>query len=283
MSSPKRAPAEFIITHADSSQPLDVTYNCPHCCSSTKLVQVYINPAYDMDRYFEALRDNLEHGLRSPQIAELVCSLHAVYKTFTDSPPPGHVVFGRFLLVCHKSMLSAAALIAERQPEDCVGVTRRAVEAAEAALAFKLNDANAAQWPSYQERHERWLKRQAGEKPRPFHVQYTDVVGEPLMDEIKRWLGILSDAYVHFTPEFYNSLDWDEQMSPGGDGKIFLYFFHPSEKEIKRHFNALAAVHLTILKAFDRCFDMGISGDATKLAAVNAFKTTAKRFNDTYT
>jgi hypothetical protein len=86
-------------------------------------------------------------------------------------------------------MLSAAGLIAERHPEDSVGVTRRAVEVAEAALAFKLNDANASQWAAYEERHARWLKRQAAEKPRPFHVQYRDIVGDPLMDEIKRGSG----------------------------------------------------------------------------------------------
>jgi hypothetical protein len=179
-------------------------------------------------------------------------------------------------------MLSAAGLIAERHPEDSVGVTRRAVEIAQAALAFKLNDANASQWAAYEERHARWLRRLEDKTPRPFHVQYRDIVGDPLMDEIKRWLGILSDAYVHFTPEFYNSLDWDVQTRPEGGGNIFLHFFHRNDQEIQRHFNTLAAVHLTILEAFDRCFDMGISADAAKISPVNVFRATAKKFNDEY-
>jgi hypothetical protein len=236
-----------------------------------------------MDGYLKALSNNLEGGAASPHMTELIRSLDAAYRAITQSPPRGPLVFGRFLLICHKSMLSAAVLISQRQPEDSVGVTRRAVEAARLALAIKLNDSNASEWLSYQERHDRWLKRQQGEKPKPFRIEFAGVKGDALMDELDRWLGILSDAYVHFTPEFYDSLDWDERIrQPEGDGEIFLHYFHRDEREIERHFNTLAAVHGSILKVFDRCFDGGISGDPVKLAVVNQFWSTAKRFNGDY-
>jgi hypothetical protein len=235
-----------------------------------------------MEEYFKVLRNNLDGGRQSAYFKELIAALDAAYRTVIQPPPKGPLVFGRFLLICHKSMLSAATLIAQRQPEDSVGITRRAVEAARVALAIKLNDRNALQWTSYQERHDRWIKRQQGEKPKPFRVEFTDIKGEPLIDELDRWLGILSDAYVHFTPEFYDSLDWDQRIGPDGDGQIFLNYFHRDAREVERHFTTLAAVHGLILKAFDRCFDGGISGDPEKLAAVNEFWRTSKRFNDEY-
>lgn len=177
-------------------------------------------------------------------------------------------------------MLSAATLIAQRQPEDSVGVTRRAVEVARVALAIKLNDENALQWTSYQDRHDRWLRRQQGERPKSF--RFKNVEGEPLMAELNRFLGILSDAYVHFTPEFYASLDWDELKAPGGGGEIFLHYFHRNSREIERQYLLLASVHGIILKVFDKCFDGGISGDAEKLAQVNRFWAAAKTFSDAY-
>jgi hypothetical protein len=64
-------------------------------------------------------------------------------------------------------------------------------------------------------------------------------------------------------------------------------FFHAAgvaryPKETERHFNTLAAVHVSILKTFDKCFDGGISADAEKFAAVNELWKSAKRFNNEY-
>ena len=63
---------------------------------------------------------------------------------------------------------------------------------------------------------------------------------------------------------------------------ILLNYFHRDAREIERHFIALAAVHGVILKAFDRCFDGGITGDPETLAAMNDFWKSGKRANDEY-
>jgi hypothetical protein len=234
-----------------------------------------------MELYIEAQLKNYEAGRQAPHFRTLVGSLDSAYRAVLVAPD-GPLIFGRLLLICHKSALAAASLIAQTQPEDSVGITRRAVEVGKVALAIKLNDENAVQWTSYQERHDRWLKRQQGEKPSPFRVQFKDVKDEPLMAELDRWLGILSDASVHFTPEFYDSLDWDTQVGPDGDGHIFLNYFHRDVREIERHYMVFAAVHGTILKVFDKCMDHGISKRPETLAAVNTFWATAKSFNDAY-
>lgn len=98
------------------------------------------------------------------------------------------------------------------------------------------------------------------------------VKGDPLIDELDKFLGILSDAYVHFTPEFYSSLAWETRINADGQGgRIFLNYFHTNDREVERHYTMLAAVHGLILQAFDRCLD-------SRLTADEAFKSNLARF-----
>jgi hypothetical protein len=185
-------------------------------------------------------------------------ALDAAYEAAIQCvPSDGYpVIFGRFLLMCHKHMLSAANLIAACLPEDSVGITRRAVEAAKVASAIRLNDANADAWLSYQERNDRWLKRQSKAKPKAFHVSYENLKGDKYTEALDNFIGMLSDAYVHFTPEYYSTLGWEVRVcdeDPGG--QIFLNYFQQNIREIERHLLLLIAIHGTIMNAFDRCFD----------------------------
>ena len=183
------------------------------------------------------------------------------------------VVFGRLILICDKAMRTAAMLIASRQPEDSAAITRRAIEAAKIALAIKLNDANAMKWVAGAERLERWAARQSNEKPRHLQVRLVDISGDPLMDDLNKFWGVLSDAYVHFTPEFYSSLAWETHVDSSGEsGQVFLNYFHTNEREIERHYALLAAVHSVILKAFDQCVDGRITGNVECAASLNAFQ-----------
>jgi hypothetical protein len=237
-----------------------------------------------MDEFIQGQRDNLDQVRRSPHFRELIGAMDAAYRSAVDAVPRIGVpiIFGRILLVCHKSMLSAATLIAQGQPEDSTGVTRRALEASKVALAIKINDANALQWTAYQERHDRWLKRQQNEKPRSFVVRFADVQGDPLMDRIDTHLGILSDASVHFTPEFYSNLDWEVNRTEDGNGEVYLNYFHRSQREIERQFIALSAVHLTILEALDRCCDERLRQDEACGSRIADFVRLGRAFNETY-
>jgi hypothetical protein len=210
-----------------------------------------------MDEFIRGQRANLDQVRPSPLFRELIGALDAGYHAAVDCLPKDGVpiIFGRILLICHKSMLSAATLVAQGQPEDSTGVTRRALEAAKVALAIKINDANALQWTAYQERHDRWLRRQQNQRPGPFAVQFSDVRGDALMERINTQIGILSDASVHFTPEFYSSLDWEVNRTTDGQGEIYLNYFQRSQREIERQLIALSAAHLTILDVLNRCCD----------------------------
>jgi hypothetical protein len=174
-----------------------------------------------MDEFVRCQRETLDQIRLWPHFRDLIGATDAVYRWPTSAAAPltnAPVIFARILLICHKSLLSAATLIAQGQPEDSTGITRRALEAARVALAIKISDSNALQWTAHQERHDRWLKRQQNEKPKSFIVRFADIRGDALMEKIDTHLGILSDASVHFTPEFYSNLDWEVRRTPNGSG-----------------------------------------------------------------
>ena len=138
--------------------------------------------------------ENLRAGTENPYFRDLMAALDVAYRRAIAAMPAEGVpiTFGRFLLICDKAMRSATMLIAARQPDDSVAITRRALEAAKIGLAIKLNEENATIWLAVEQRMERWARRQANERPRGavnFHLR--DIAEEPLIEQLGNFLGIL--------------------------------------------------------------------------------------------
>jgi hypothetical protein len=216
-----------------------------------------------MDRFIAGQRRNLDQLRQTQLFQDLIDSLDRAYRSVIEMVPElgPPIIYGRFVLVCHKSMLSAATLIGQGQPEDAGGVTRRAVEAARVALAIKLNDENAAQWVAYEDRHDRWLRRLQNERPRSFRVEFRDIRGHAVIERLDTHLGTLSDGVVHFTPEFYIGLDWEVREAAGSAAEIYLNYFQRDNRAIELALISLSAMHLTILEAFDACYDSRLQAD----------------------
>ncbi len=196
---------------------------------------------------------------------------------------PRIALFGRFILVCDKAMRSASLLIMGRQPEDSAAITRRALEAAKTALAIKLNNVNAVNWLRYEDRKKRWDARLSKEKPKFLKITYENLKGDPLIDQIDELIAVLSDSSVHFTPEFYDALDWEAHGNADGVGmQIFLNYFQPDDREIERHYLQLASAHGLIWKAFDRCLDGRLTSDDEVRANLAKFWKTAEELRDDY-
>lgn len=238
-----------------------------------------------IDGFTNAARNNFDTFSAQPMYAQGVRALDAAYEAaFRAMPSEGYpVIFGRLLLVSHKHMVSAGNLIATCLPEDSAGITRRAVEAAKVATAIRLNDDNTQAWLSFEERNERWIRRQSNEKPKPFHVRFDAMKGDEFSEALDNYIGILSDAYVHFTPEFYSTMCWQvTKYEDREGGQIFLNYFQMDTREIERHFILLMAVHGKILQAFDRCFDGHLYRQPQFKTTVDQFWKTAKALNDEY-
>jgi len=190
-----------------------------------------------------------------PHFRELFGLLDTLYVEGLDlipaaSPP----YFGRLFLICHKSMLGAVSLLLRLHPDDAGAVTRRSIEAALMAAAVKHDPANLTEWQSFEQRTKRWDARQEGQRPKALRPSIT----YPETDAVRQlWsqLGMLSDAYVHFTPEFMLNLDWRNAEAGDGDVSVHLNYFTKDRSQIEREFVTLAGVHSATLDIFDACFE----------------------------
>ena len=82
-----------------------------------------------VEEYIEAQRHNIQEVARLPHFAQLIQQLDELYNhtiSIFPSDAPGRYI--RFLLLFHKSFLSAATLIGQCQPDDAATITRRAME-----------------------------------------------------------------------------------------------------------------------------------------------------------
>ena len=102
-----------------------------------------------------------------------------------------------------------------------------------------------------------------GQRPKsePGHKWGKDVLEHPLLTELRTFLGILSDSYAHFTPEFEGKLQWSENVTPGQNVTLLLEYFDTTKRVIHCAFLNLAAIHLKLLDVFNACFTDGLSKD----------------------
>jgi len=214
-----------------------------------------------LDDFIDADQQNLDR-IRTllPHFRELMPQMHELYQRSLDLVPKDALVFGRSLLLCHKSLLSAAAMIGRRHPDDAAAITRRAIETARVALAVKHDAKNLERWKNAEQRLARWAARGQGKRPKPVKdiIQYP--AGHAGQEELLRYFGLLSDAFVHFTPEFVETQGWRHQTR-GEYGYVELPYLETDQRSIERHLLILGGVHMRIVDILDECFDGALSGD----------------------
>ena len=114
-------------------------------------------------------------------------------------------------------------------------------------------------------------------------ITYENLKGDPLIDQIDDLIAVLSDRSVHFTPEFYDALDWETRVNADGvGGQIFLNYFQSDDREIELHYLQLAGAHGLIWKAFDRCLDGRLTSDDDVRANLAKFWKTAEELRNDY-
>jgi hypothetical protein len=128
------------------------------------------------------------------------------------------------------------------------------------ARAVKYDSANLAQWQAYEKRLARWKARGAGERPVPFHPEIKYPPEHQLLDEIRRFLGTLSDSFVHFTPEFFETLGWKTERQ-GDGGHLAMPYMETDQRIIERELITLGGIHVRILDLLDECFEGAFVAD----------------------
>lgn len=196
-------------------------------------------------------------------------SAYAMVNKENRNVTPGRA---RMYLTCHQAFFSAAACIARGVPLDAAAASRRALEAARTMLAIKLDRENADRWLAVEERMARYRAREKDEKPPSLKIKYGVLDTDGMGKQLGTLVGLLSDSAVHFTPEFFSRLDFQQP----NDGKImFSEYLEIDDEEISHHLRMLGAVHLLILKTLDRCCDEGFSATPGFSAALDKIGTAA--------
>ncbi|MFN0168680.1 MAG: hypothetical protein ACKV22_19830 [Bryobacteraceae bacterium] len=125
----------------------------------------------------------------------------------------------------------------------------------------------------------RWQARQTEQRPPKLKIDYDVLKGDALAEKLACFIGILSDAAVHFTPEFLSRLDFQE----GKHGTaIISKYLEADDHQLALDLKMLASVHLLILKTIDRCCDGGLSGSNEFRPALQDIARTARLLYDKY-
>jgi len=94
-----------------------------------------------------------------------------------------------------------------------------------------------------------------GAKPKPLKTTTLDPPDHPFVKSLRRQVGVLSDAAVHFTPEFLDRQTWRRTQYSDNAEWIRLLYFEPSQRVLERELLSLIGTHLTIAVLFDECVD----------------------------
>jgi hypothetical protein len=116
-------------------------------------------------------------------------------------------------------------------------------------------------------RLKRWEDRHKGNRPKAIHVQYSKAVRDhERLTKLKEYEGILSDAFVHFTPESVVMHAFRETTTVDTT-TIELPYLETDQKIIEQQLLHLTDIHRRIIDIFDECYEARFSGDTTWQAA----------------
>ena len=204
--------------------------------------------------YLEAQAHNLAELRRLPEFAFVERTLALYDRSFALRARDPDVRALQLFIVCDGALLSAAATIGRALPGDTIALTRRAIEAASLAAAIKADPANYERWLDEEKRLARWEERNEGRQPKG--QPGCQVVYPPSVNTLRSYLGTLSDAGVHLTPEFISTQRYRVEPIEGtSGGYLRIIYFETEQRELERALMLLASIHLEILEAFDGVFD----------------------------
>jgi hypothetical protein len=209
-----------------------------------------------VEEYIEAQRHNIQEVARLPHFAQLIRQVDEIYNhTISIFPSDVPARYIRFLLLFHKSFLSAATLIGQCQPDDAAAITRRGIEVARICLASKHDEANHENWLSYEKLYQRWQSGERNEKPPSLpYIQLKLPDNHPILDDLMRQFGFYSDAFADFTPDYFASLDWKDNRNVEPP-RIALSYFTSDQRILERELLTLAEVHAKFMRIIDECID----------------------------
>lgn len=128
-------------------------------------------------------------------------------------------------------------------------------------MALKFKEENWEKWAAYEKRLARWQEREEETKPPPFSPKLDLPVNHPVLKKLDRERGILSDSWIHFTPEYLQSQNWQDKLDVEPP-MIRLVYFISDQRTIERELILMTGTQVNIHYIFDECFDKAFSKNA---------------------
>jgi hypothetical protein len=174
--------------------------------------------------FIQAEEHLARRNVEAPQFSTFFTALDRAYDAAREAMAPQEtdLLILQWFLFCHRSLLGAASMIVRGAPNDTAAITRRALEAARAAFAVCYDATNAAAWMAFEKRFARWKARETDDKPARFSPKFTLPKDHARLDELGKWLGMLSDSGAHFTPEVMENFDFQRQGEKASSGSSSL-------------------------------------------------------------
>jgi hypothetical protein len=201
--------------------------------------------------YCDRANARLSESLGDPDFANLVSVVDCAYLAARNAPDVS-AMNASFGLLCHQALFNAALLIGCGLGLEAASVSRRALEVAKIALAVKLDPSNLEAWQAFEERTGRWANRRQGIRPRSFTPNLAALAQNRSIQSIGNFIGIISDAAVHFTPEMLSRMKFKAASEAG---TIYLSYLEPDHVAVARDLAMLGAVHKLILSTLSESCD----------------------------
>jgi len=225
--------------------------------------------------FIQAEEHLARRNVEAPQFSTFFTALDRAYDAAREAmvPEETDLLILQWFLFCHRSLLGAASMIAHGAPDDTAAITRRALEAALAAFAVCYDATNAAAWMAFEKRFARWKARETDDKPAGFSPKFTLPKDHARLNELGKWLGMLSDSGAHFTPEVMENFDFQRQGE-----KAVLGFFVTDREVLDRAIRTCCACHVIILQLFNEALKDAFLRSREWCDAMNAIEQAGARF-----
>jgi len=162
----------------------------------------------------------------------------------------------RLLRLAHKCALSGIVLALRGLPGESAAPTRRACEIGRFAIVVGLDVAKFDEWSAIEKRVARWEARIEGRRPKHLSLDLKAPSNHEIGQALEAEIGRLSDAWVHFTPEYVHNEHWcagGEEDPP----ELQMEYVAKSQKDIEQVLGLLVAYHVFVLLAIDMSFAEG--------------------------
>jgi hypothetical protein len=230
-----------------------------------------------LDAFMAAEAKQADQTRRLAEFSDLIPLVDRLYEQAVPVlTNRAHPIVALFFMLCHRGFLAAAATIIRGRPDDAGATTRRTIELVKSACAIRHDPRNLKRWLASEQRRSRWQARNTGTRSKAKLPALKYPEGHPVVGQLGLLEGVLSDAFVHFTPEQVSALPYGVVEGRA----IRLGYLVDDPWLLRNQLSILASVHVLAFKIFDECLEGALSRDLAWRATYGRLEANARRVSE---